>query len=58
VEGKTAALLTVLDARGIDVPPSARARITSCTDLYQLDSWIRHAVTVNSIDELFDEPEA
>jgi hypothetical protein len=57
VEGKTASLLTVLDARGIDVPDDARARITSCSDLYQLDSWIRRAVTADSIDDLFDEPE-
>jgi hypothetical protein len=39
------------------VPPSARARITSCTDVYQLDTWIRHAVTADSIEELLDEPE-
>jgi hypothetical protein len=58
VEGKVAALLTVLDARAIDLPPFAQARITSCTDQYQLDSWLRRAVTANSIDELFDEPEA
>ena len=57
VEGKAAALLTVLDARGIDLPPFAHARITSCTDLYQLDSWLRRAATANSIDELFDGPE-
>jgi hypothetical protein len=58
VEGKAAALLTVLDARGIDVPPFAHARITSCTDLYQLDSWLRRAATANSADDLLDEPEA
>jgi hypothetical protein len=58
VEGKAAAVLTVLDARGIDLPSFAHARITSCTDLYQLDSWLRRAATANSIDELFDEPEA
>jgi hypothetical protein len=58
VQGEAAAVLTVLDARGIEVPADARARITSCTDLDQLDSWIRRAVTATSIDQLFDEPEA
>lgn len=53
-----AAVLTVLDARGIDVPADARARITSCPNLDQLDSWIRRAATATSIDDLFDEPEA
>jgi hypothetical protein len=53
-EGEAAAVLTVLDARGIEVPADARARITSCTDLDQLDSWLRRAATANLIDELFD----
>ena len=57
VQGEAAAVLTVLDARGIEVPADARARITSCTDLDQLDSWIRRAVKATSIDQLFDEPE-
>jgi hypothetical protein len=57
-EGEAAAVLTVLDARGIDVPSDARARITSCTDLDQLNSWVRRAVTADSIQELFDGAEA
>jgi hypothetical protein len=56
VEGSAAAVLTVLDARRIEVPADARARITSCKDLDQLDSWLRRAATANSIDELFDGP--
>jgi hypothetical protein len=55
VEGEVDAVLTVLDARGIDVPDDARARITACTDLDQLKDWVRRAVTATSIDDVFDE---
>jgi hypothetical protein len=54
VEDEARAVLAVLDARGIDVPADARARITECTDVDQLDTWIRRAVTVGSVQELFD----
>jgi len=53
-QGEAAALLTVLDARGIEVPDDARARITGCTDLDQLDTWVRRAATAASIEDLFD----
>ncbi|MGH3614289.1 MAG: hypothetical protein ACRDRK_17210 [Pseudonocardia sp.] len=52
-EGKAVAVLTILDARGIDVPEDARTRITGCFDLDQLDTWVRRAVTANSIHDLF-----
>jgi hypothetical protein len=52
-EGEAAAVLAVLDARGIEVPEDARARITGCSDLDQLDTWVRRAVTVASIHDLF-----
>lgn len=53
-EGEVDALLAVLAARQIAVPDDARARITSCSDLHQLDTWIRRAVSISGIDELFD----
>lgn len=53
-KGEVKALLAVLVARGIDVPDEARARITACTDLDLLEVWVRRAVTIDSIDELFD----
>jgi hypothetical protein len=52
-EGEIEALLTVLDARGLTVSGEARARITSCTDLAQVEEWIRRAVTATSLDDLF-----
>lgn len=52
-EGEQAALLEVLDARGLQVDEVARQRIMGCTDLAQLKSWLRKAVTAQSTQELF-----
>lgn len=53
-KGEAKAVLAVLAARGIEVPGDARARITECTDLDQLDTWVRRAVTAESVQDLFD----
>jgi hypothetical protein len=37
------AVLIVLDARGVHVPDAIREQITACTDLAQLDTWLRRA---------------
>src|SRR5215470_15212343 len=52
--GEARAVLAFLDARGIEVPDPVREDITSCTDLDQLDTWIRRAVTANKVQDLFD----
>lgn len=52
-KGEAKALLRVLAARGIDVPDDARTRITECTDLEQLDTWVSRAATARSVDDLF-----
>ncbi|MGH3567160.1 MAG: hypothetical protein ACRDRH_14255 [Pseudonocardia sp.] len=52
-EGEAKAVLAVLDARGIDVPDRARARIADCSDIDQLDTWVRRAVTAESVHDLF-----
>jgi hypothetical protein len=54
VQSKADDILAVLDARSITVSDKARARIVDCTDLAQLDIWIRRAATVVSADALFD----
>jgi hypothetical protein len=54
-KGEAKALLAVLAARGIEVPEEGRARITGCSDVEQLEVWIRRAVTVSSVHDLFDE---
>ncbi|MEV0591845.1 hypothetical protein [Nonomuraea cavernae] len=43
-----------LDARGIPVTDEARARISGCTDEALLDEWTFKALSVRSVDELFD----
>jgi hypothetical protein len=53
-DGKAEAVLEILAARGIDVPDDARVRIKDCTDIDQLDTWVRGAVTATAVGELFD----
>jgi flagellar biosynthesis/type III secretory pathway protein FliH len=55
VEGKADDVLAILEARGVDVPASARTRITECTDLDVLDRWVRRAAVAERIDDLFEE---
>ncbi|MDQ3989606.1 MAG: hypothetical protein M3291_10495 [Actinomycetota bacterium] len=52
-EATAAAVLAVLDARGVEVPEDVRARITECLDLDQLDTWVRRAGTADSVHDLF-----
>jgi hypothetical protein len=52
-EGEARAILRLLAVRRIDVTDDARERITSCTDLDQLDVWVTRAATVTRIDDLF-----
>jgi hypothetical protein len=54
-QGKAEALLTVLAARGLEVPDEARQRILSCTDLSLLDTWLTRAVTASSASEVLRE---
>lgn len=52
-EGETRALLAVLAARGVEMSDDARERITNCTDIEQIEAWIRLAATADSTDVLF-----
>lgn len=53
-KGRVEALLEILAARGIELPEPAHTRIRECTDIDQLDAWIRRAATADSIAQLFD----
>jgi flagellar biosynthesis/type III secretory pathway protein FliH len=53
-EGEMRALLEVLEARGLLVDEQARQRIVACTELEQLKRWLRKAVSVQSVQELFE----
>jgi hypothetical protein len=52
-ESEAKAILTVLDARNLHVTDAQRERIAGCTDLKQLDHWVRRAVTVEQTSDLF-----
>jgi hypothetical protein len=45
-------VLTVLDARGIAVSHAVRDQILACTDLDQLDIWLRRAATAASAEDV------
>ena len=53
VEGKIAAILAVLAARGLPVSAEARARIEACKDEATLDRWIARAATTASAEAVF-----
>lgn len=57
VEAKAADILAVLEARQKAVTAEQRARVEGCTDLAQLDRWLRQAATLNDTRELFEQPE-
>ncbi|MBB4931898.1 hypothetical protein F4561_002718 [Lipingzhangella halophila] len=52
-EGEAASVLKILRARGVPVPEEARERIMGCSDLEQLDTWLKRALTATSTDDLF-----
>jgi hypothetical protein len=51
-EGEARAIVTVLMARGIDISDEARAKITACTDLEQLNQWIQRAAVAECVEDL------
>ncbi|MCO5994573.1 hypothetical protein [Actinoallomurus rhizosphaericola] len=54
VKGRVSTLLQVLEARGVMVPDEARERITACTDVAQIEAWVKRSVIVRTVDALFD----
>lgn len=51
--GRAFALLGVLEARGLRVSDRARACVLASTDMAELDVWVRKALTVDSVEDLF-----
>ena len=52
-EGEARAVLAVLEARGFAPTEQQSQRILSCTDLDQLNAWVRKAATLVDVEELF-----
>lgn len=51
-EGKAEAILEILAQRHITVPHETRDRITACADQDQLTTWLRRAISIESINDL------
>lgn len=49
-------VLMLLDERRFSLEPKLRRRVSRCTDLDQLERWLRKAVTAPSLDAIFSEP--
>ena len=52
-EGRAAAVVKVLERRGIEVDDASRARIMSCGDVDALDIWLDRSFVVAAASELF-----
>jgi hypothetical protein len=50
--GEGRAVLTVLDARGVEVSDVMRERVLACDDLAQLEVWLRRAVTATTAEHV------
>ena len=46
--------MIVMEPRGLSLSADECARVYGCTDLDQLDAWLRCAPFVNTVRELFD----
>ena len=51
--GEARAIIAVLEARDITPTQEQRQRILACTDIDRLNTWVRKAVTLTRVDELF-----
>ncbi|MFY7068762.1 hypothetical protein ACOQFV_23135 [Nocardiopsis changdeensis] len=54
-KGKAGAVLTVLEARGVEVSEEARQRIERETDRDQLDIWLNRAARAERAEDVFGE---
>jgi hypothetical protein len=51
--GEARAVLEILATRGLEVTDEAREQILNCTDIEQLTVWVRRAVVIGAVDDLF-----
>jgi hypothetical protein len=52
-EGEAAAILRVLNRRGIAVDDASRERIESCTDIEVLGTWLDRSIDAKQVSDLF-----
>ncbi len=53
--GRATALLTILSARGFEIPDAVREQILTTVELELLDRWLRKAATSSSVAEVLGE---
>ncbi|XYH97530.1 hypothetical protein ACMHYB_58880 [Sorangium sp. So ce1128] len=53
-EAAANAVLKVLEARGLEIPPEVRERVLASTDMTELDRWLRRAVIIAEASALLD----
>ncbi|AZS86089.1 hypothetical protein ELQ87_18765 [Streptomyces griseoviridis] len=53
--GQVKAILTFLEARGLDIPDDARERITTCDDPDLLRRWITRTPNAVTVNDLFTD---
>lgn len=53
VKGRAAAVIALLEVRGVSVSTALREQVMGCTDLTLLDRWFRRAATAHSLEETF-----
>ena len=53
--GEAKAVLGVLEARGLVPTDQQRQLVLACADLEQLNTWVRKAVTLVDVEELFTQ---
>ena len=56
MKGAAGALLTVLSARRLRLTRVQRSRIVACADPKRLRTWLKRAVTAESVDDVLDPP--
>ena len=53
-EAKAGSVLLVFGARGLHVDEAEQRRIEACVDVEQLDHWLKLAVTVAAVEDIFE----
>ena len=54
-EGLAAAVLSLLEGRGIGVDDQTRVRIGACRDTARLNGWLLAAASVDRAERIFDD---
>lgn len=52
LRGQARMLLRVFAARGFAVPDDVRERVTSCTDVAQLEAWVDRAAVATDLKDV------